>query len=209
MTIYSLMVKTHKKTGLKYLCQTKRNPYKYRGSGVDWTNHLRIHGGQHTTEVIKKCTTKKELRYWGIHFSTLWRVVSSMDDYGNKIWANRIPESGVGSNGRQPGFHHSSETKELHRRAALGRVNSEESNQSRSVSLRGRKPWNTGVDVKSLFTPEERSKMYGRHGAANPMYGVIVEKKVCPHCGINVDKRNYARSHGDRCRFKKDETSTP
>lgn len=203
MTIYSLMVKTHKKSGLKYLCQTKRNPFRYRGSGVDWKAHLKIHGGKHSTEVIKECHSLEELSYWGRYYSKLWNIVDGQDDFGNKIWANRIPETG-GGYGRKPGFKHSKKTKALLKVLASERIQSEESNQARSETLKGRLPWNTGVDVCSLFTEEERSKMYGRHGVNNPMYGVIVERKTCPHCAIVVDKRNYARSHGDKCRFKKD-----
>ena len=44
MTIYYLYVKTHRITGLKYLGKTKQDPYKYRGSGVYWTSHIKKHG---------------------------------------------------------------------------------------------------------------------------------------------------------------------
>ena len=47
------MIKTHNKTGLKYLCKcTNRDPYKYKGSGVYWKRHLKEHGRDITTEVI-------------------------------------------------------------------------------------------------------------------------------------------------------------
>ena len=98
MTIYYLYVKTHKITGLKYLGQTTRNPQRYRGSGVDWTKHLTEFGAAHSTEVIKECSSRKELTFWGRHYSLKWNIVAGMDDFGNKIWANRIPESGGGEN---------------------------------------------------------------------------------------------------------------
>ena len=39
--IYSLYVKQHNVTGLKYLGQTKRNPDTYKGSGKYWKLHVR------------------------------------------------------------------------------------------------------------------------------------------------------------------------
>ena len=89
MVIY-LLVKTHNKTGLKYLCQTTRDPHKYNGSGIYWKRHLKVHGKDHSTEILKECTTKEELKYWGIFYSNLWNVVKSED------WANLKPEEGDG-----------------------------------------------------------------------------------------------------------------
>lgn len=96
-----LCVKVHMVTGLRYLCQTSRDPFKYRGSGKDWITHLRQYGNKQHTEVIRECGSNSELNYWGRYYSRLWNVVGAMDDYGNKIWANRIPETGGGcSTGR-------------------------------------------------------------------------------------------------------------
>jgi hypothetical protein len=90
-TIY-LLVKTHSKTGLKYLCQTTRRDYnKYSGSGTYWKRHLKIHGSQHTTEVIKECVSREEMIKWGNYYSTLWNIVESNE------WANLKPEEGNGN----------------------------------------------------------------------------------------------------------------
>jgi hypothetical protein len=43
-----------------------------------------------------ECANQAELYHWGGYYSKLWNVVSGQDDYGNKIWANRIPETGGG-----------------------------------------------------------------------------------------------------------------
>ena len=100
MTIYYLMVKTHNITGLKYLCQTKRkDPHKYLGSGVEWKKHLHRFGEAHTTEIIRECSDTADLAKWGRYYSTLWQVVTASADYGNKIWANLVPETGVGGGG--------------------------------------------------------------------------------------------------------------
>ena len=89
MTIYYLYIKTHNITGLKYLGQTKRqDPHKYHGSGKYWNKHLRVHGYDYQTEIIKECQTADELEKWGVYYSDLYNVVQS------KLWANLIPENG-------------------------------------------------------------------------------------------------------------------
>ena len=61
MTIY-LYIKTHNKTGLKYLGKTTaKDPHKYHGSGADWRTHLKEHGIDYTTEIVRECQTNKEL----------------------------------------------------------------------------------------------------------------------------------------------------
>jgi hypothetical protein len=96
MTIYTLYVKTHRKTGLKYLGQTKKNPIIYLGSGIDWVTHLAFFGNHIDTETLIQTSDWEELKYWGRYYSLLFRVTTSVDDFGNRIWANRIPETGGG-----------------------------------------------------------------------------------------------------------------
>ncbi len=57
MIIY-LYKKTHNITGLQYLGKTTKDPYKYKGSGTRWLNHLNIHGFDITTEILKECKSK-------------------------------------------------------------------------------------------------------------------------------------------------------
>lgn len=104
MTIYYLCVKVHKLTGLRYLCQTKRNPFKYLGSGVAWTMHLAKYGPEHDTFILHECSSKEERNNLGRYYSNLWHVVTASDDFGNKIWANLIPETG-GGGGRKAGSY--------------------------------------------------------------------------------------------------------
>jgi hypothetical protein len=93
MTIY-LYVKTHNKTGLKYLGKTtEKDPHAYHGSGADWKIHLKEYGIDYTTEIIRECQTNQELNEWGRYYSELWNVVESVE------WANRIPETGGGQCG--------------------------------------------------------------------------------------------------------------
>jgi hypothetical protein len=88
-TIY-LYKKTHNKTGLQYLGKTTQDPFKYKGSGKRWGNHINKHGYDVTTEILKECSTNEEVKEWGIHYSNLWNIVDSRE------WANLKPEYGDG-----------------------------------------------------------------------------------------------------------------
>ena len=78
-----LYVKTHNKTGLKYLGKTKsKDPFKYKGSGKRWVNHIRKHGYDVTTEILLATENEEELKETGIFFSNIFNVVES------KNWAN-------------------------------------------------------------------------------------------------------------------------
>lgn len=89
-----LMIKTHNKTNLKYLCKKStidRNKcFSYTGSGKYWKKHLKIHGNDITTEIIEECSTRDELVEKGIYWSNKLDVVNSEE------WANLIPEQGDG-----------------------------------------------------------------------------------------------------------------
>ena len=89
--MYYLCIKTHNKTGLKYLCQTtKKDPIKYLGSGTRWTRHLKVHGNDISTIILGKYKTLKGLKKSGIKYSKKFNVVKS------RKWANLIPEEGDG-----------------------------------------------------------------------------------------------------------------
>jgi len=95
MNIYYLYIKTHTKTGLKYLGKTIRNPYTYNGSGLHWCRHLNKHGTDVETQILKKCYSKKSLKAWGLFYCKLWSIVRS------KKWANIRDESGDGGDTSQ------------------------------------------------------------------------------------------------------------
>jgi hypothetical protein len=89
--MYYLYVKTHNKTGLKYLGHTRsKDPYRYKGSGSYWVSHIKKHGNDVSTSILKECTSLEEVSELGLYYSELWNVVSSEE------WANLIPEAGEG-----------------------------------------------------------------------------------------------------------------
>ena len=89
MIIY-LYVKTHLKTGLKYLGKTEKDPYVYKGSGFYWKRHIKKHDNDVWTNVIFQSELKKDIKEIGLYYSNLWNVVESED------WANIRPETGDG-----------------------------------------------------------------------------------------------------------------
>lgn len=88
--MFYLYLKTHNITGLKYLGQTKMDPYNYKGSGKYWTRHLKKHGYDVTTEILFQSEFKQEIKEQGLYYSNLWNIVES------KEWANLTTEKGDG-----------------------------------------------------------------------------------------------------------------
>jgi hypothetical protein len=91
MSIYKptyLYIKKHNVTGLKYFGKTKQDPYKYNGSGVYWTSHLKKHGYSVETIWCKLFNDEKELIDFAINFSNKNKIVESSD------WANLMLENG-------------------------------------------------------------------------------------------------------------------
>jgi hypothetical protein len=90
MCIYTLYIKTHNKTGLKYLGFTKLNPFTYTGSGKYWSNHIRVHGNDVSTSILLQTQRKDDIKSIGLYYSKLWNIVES------KEWANLKLEDGYG-----------------------------------------------------------------------------------------------------------------
>jgi hypothetical protein len=111
--MYSLYKKIHKKTGLRYLGQTKNDPYVYNGSGIDWRRHLVKYGKDIDTHILIQTESWTELIYWARYYSNYYNIVNAQDDFGNKIWANRIPETGGG------GSDWTEDTKSKHKTSLL------------------------------------------------------------------------------------------
>lgn len=158
MTIYYLYVKTHEITGLKYLGQTKSNPYEYEGSGITWVQHLKEHGKFIKTEIIKECNTKQELKYWGKYYSKLWNVVESNE------WANRVIEAG-GGGWWLYGEKNPQKRLEVRQKTSLGVKRYLAENPTAGWTLEKRKKhsdWN-----RNYWTEERRKKHLGGKLTAN------------------------------------------
>ena len=89
-----LYLKTHNITGMKYLGQTTRDPYKYKGSGTYWKRHIELHGNDVTTEILYESDNEETFRKVASDYSTKLNVVI------NDSFANLVEEHG-GSLGGQ------------------------------------------------------------------------------------------------------------
>ena len=108
-----LYIKTHRKTGLKYLGKTSaENPYIYPGSGKRWRAHLDKYGYEFDTEILLESDDPDVIKEAGIHYSNLWNIVENVE------WANLKPESGDGGT-----FVHTEESKIKIGNASRGKPN--------------------------------------------------------------------------------------
>lgn len=194
-TIY-LYLKTHNVTGLKYLGQTKQDPFVYKGSGKRWLNHIKKHGNDVSTEIIAKCDSYEELRELGLYYSSLWSIVES------KEFANLTPEGGEGNKG----FKHSEKTKNEMRAKRVGikpdctmkgRSHSKETKEKMSLSKKGYVPTQESID-KMNQTKKERGVFLPEN---NPMYGKKQKILACPHCKKEGGNGAFVRWHFDNCKF--------
>jgi len=154
MIIYRLYVKTHNRTGLKYLGFTKAtDPHKYCGSGTYWIRHLKVHGYDYSTEILNECTDKKEVKHWGEYYSLLWNVVESDG------WANLKPESGDGGFGIM-----SDDTKKKISKSLTGKIVSEETSKKISAAKTGKHRESFSDEWKEKIGASSRGKSQPSHG---------------------------------------------
>lgn len=190
MTIYYLYKKTHTKTGLNYLGYTTRDPYKYKGSGIEWGKHLREHGDKIDTVILAESANKTEIQFLGRHYSELWDIVKS------SAWANSMKET-CGGPGGIKGIPRSNDTKEKIRNQLIGRKHTTEQNIAKSQRQRGKKKSKERVD-----------KMTGRK---NPLISEKLSGKSkpivqCPHCKLEGGVSAMHRWHFSSCGLNPDKS---
>ena len=181
--MYYLMIKTHRTTGFKYLCQTKRkNPFKYPGSGVHWRAHLDFHGYDFDTNVIGVYETKEELREAGIHYSNLYNVVESAE------WANLRIEDGDGGDTSMTEGWKIGMTK---RRSYAGENNP---NYGKVGSWAGK----VGPQLNKTWYNNGEKELLTNDCPDGWSEGRL--KLTCRHCGKQMNVVNYKRWHDDKCK---------
>jgi len=142
-----LLVMQHNVTGLKYFCKTSLldRIKRYKGSGIRWDNHLKVHGKDITVGILGFYTDKDRCSNAAKQFS-IENDVANSDE-----WANLVDETGMmgasmkGEKNPFYGKKHTPETIDLIRKNKLGvSVNkgayrSPENRAKISASLKGRK----------------------------------------------------------------------
>lgn len=128
------MIKTHCRTGLKYLCVTTKDDHNaYLGSGKYWRRHLKEHGEDFKTEVLVELP---ELCLSTFNALCLRESVAN-DVVESKDWANLCYETGyqTGTLGRK----YSKESKLKMSESQRGKQLTDEHRQKIGETLRGKK----------------------------------------------------------------------
>lgn len=150
MAIYYLYIKQHSVTGLKYFGFTqKKNPFKYRGSGLYWGRHLKKHGNDIKTIEIFGFDNHDMCREFAIKFSIINNIAESSE------WANLKSEDATngGTLGSISRAKISAANKGLHK----GKTYEEIYGQEKATELR---------KIRSKHFKNNNNK-----GSNNPMFG--------------------------------------
>jgi hypothetical protein len=204
MTIY-LYKKTHKKTGLQYLGQTSRgDPHKYPGSGTYWNKHLKKHGYEYVTEIIKECQTKDEIKFWGKYYSELWDVVH------NPSWANLKMEEGNGGTTRgMTGKTHSDDARQKMSESHKGKPSKRKGRKfdpqppttrlKKSIALKGNRNGcgNKGITKGPMPTEQKLLLSLATKGKPKGKQTTI----CCPHCSKSGGISLIKRWHFKNCKY--------
>lgn len=220
MTIY-LYKKTHNKTGLQYLGKTTvSDPHQYKGSGIRWTPHIKKHGYDVTTEILKECQSNDEVRYWGEYYSNLWNIVE------DPSWANLKPEYGEGDDSA------TAKSKAL-KRIAEGTHNFQgENNPSKRLVQEGKHNFQGDRNPNHKRLAEGTHNLQGKNNPVHALYANNAhyvqtaefkaatsnrQKKLveagshplqsrpnvtCPHCGKSGMSGAMHKWHFDKCKHK-------
>lgn len=208
-TIY-LYLKTHNKTGLKYIGQTTRDPFKYNGSGKYWKRHLKKHGNDVSTEILLKTNDEKELKEAGLYYSDLWDIVNSEN------FANLTTEEGQGGNNannidydklgkKLKKLFNSEEYKknvdpirnEKHRQTILSEEWKSTVGKERVAKMKLTKESEEWKSSIGLELSKKLKKLYN-----DPAWRKKHEE-TCEFCGKTTNPQNYARWHGNKCKLNK------
>jgi uncharacterized protein YdbL (DUF1318 family) len=136
-----LYIKQHKETGLLYFGKTVQDPVKYKGSGKYWKNHIKEHGNNIETLWYCLFLDKETLTETATLLSTMYNIVTAVNENKRKVWANEKPETGLdGGNmkGVNKGIKRSAETKALISKIRTGTKQSAETIAKKSASLKDR-----------------------------------------------------------------------
>lgn len=197
---HKLMIKTHNKTGLKYLCYTKSDGpayEKYKGSGKRWKRHLKKYGDDITTELIYETNNYDDFKKIAIEKSYEYNIVES------NAWANLKIEEGDGGDtvSNRMWITDGTVDKYVYKDSVIpegwnkGRSNcifndsdkQKEFSSRADLSLRGqsiKNAWDSGK-----FDKRDHSKC-GTKGDNNPAKRAEVRKKISDSALKESDKRS-------------------
>jgi len=179
--MYYLYLKTHNVTGLNYLGYTSKDPFKYKGSGIRWTNHIKKHGSDVTTVILYVTQYKEEITDWGIYYSDLWNIVKSPN------YANLMKEAGDNIIISKETKLKMSITKTGTKRTPFSDSHKKNLMYNRRESLKnnkGQHPWK-GNKLKDIMNESDYKKFTnnlsvkcGKYGEDNGFFGKVHNDKT-------------------------------
>lgn len=202
--MFSLYLKTHNETGLKYLGFTKNDPYIYLGSGKYWVSHIKKYGTNITTEILFQSEYKEDIKNKGKYYSHLWNIVESRE------FANLTIEEATGG-ATFKGRKHKPESIQKMKDSKKGIEFSEEHRLKLSQSHKGTRTGNDNHFYGKKHTNETKLKMSesltgkirSNEFKANLsiLYKGIPKKKiVCPFCNKEGGEPQMKRYHFNNCK---------
>jgi hypothetical protein len=99
------------------------------------------------------------------------------------------------SPGTFSGRKHTNETREKMRLSRIGKKDSEEIKKTKSIAAKKRPPVSDETRKKLSYASKLRSEDIRNYFLARP-------KKICYYCNREIDYRNYAQWHGEKCKKK-------
>lgn len=193
-----LYVKTHNKTGMKYFGKTtKKDPYKYKGSGIYWKKHLKKHGFDIATEIVGTFVCEKECEKFALEYSEKHNIVDS------EIWANLKEENGL--DGSPKGVRFSEEHKEKIRQSRYGKCYNDfdEITRQKMSAASKKKVLQEIEEGRHFFSGESGSKFASENnrkkiesGKHNFVGSVIVVDKSGKR--VTITKEKFWSQEGDK-----------
>ena len=221
----TLYIKTHNITGLKYFGQTSSVCVeKYRGSGTYWSNHIKKHGYDVTTEIFMQFNEKcSEMTDVAIKFSEDNDIVNSDE------WANLKVEDGLDGNPKGTKLNVPPKTAEhLHKisealtgreapnkgvpmseeqkQKLRGQVRSEETKQKIGLSSTGRRHSDETKQKMSIDRMGENNSFFGKTHSQETIDKISKSNKTivtCPHCDKTGMRGGMNRWHFNNCKQRR------
>lgn len=205
MPTYTLYLKTHNKTGLKYIGKTcKKDVHAYPGSGKHWQNHLKKHGYDYRTEILFQSEDQKEFSKVCLEYSKKWNVKESID------FANMKPEDGY-DGGALPGKDHPLFGRKRPRQSLLmtgennpaKRKEHKENHHTKSDSWKRtqRERWK---ENNPMFDPKVRHKVSEKLKGPRPTARKPKNKIQCKYCDAMIAPHLLNRWHNENCKKRLD-----
>ena len=147
---------------------------KYRGSGKLWKIHLKEFGDEVETIWHELFVDRDDIIEFATFFSSVNDIVNATDRNGKKIWANLIPEKGIGSFGNSGRKRPETEEEKINRGKSISKAKKGKSNgregthhsDETKAKLAKQKGWKHSEDTKQKMRKpkgpmsDERKELY-------------------------------------------------